>query len=53
MTRNKTYGKKSRLGKKGRQNRTLPSWIVMRTDGKVRFSPHTRRRWRSSKLDAS
>ncbi|MHA1727760.1 MAG: 50S ribosomal protein L39e [Promethearchaeota archaeon] len=53
MTRNKTYGKKKRLAKKGRQNNNLPSWIIMKTNGKVRSSPYSRRHWRTSKLDAS
>lgn len=49
----KTLGKKMRLAKAGRRSRSMPTWIVMRTNGKIRFSPHTRREWRSSKLDAS
>ncbi|MCP4760875.1 MAG: 50S ribosomal protein L39e [archaeon] len=49
----KTFGKKIRLAKAGRQNRNLPTWVVMKTNGKIRFSPYSRRHWRSSKLDMS
>ena len=49
----KTFGKKIRLAKSGRQNRNIPTWIILKTDGRVRYSPYSRRHWRSSKLDAS
>ncbi|MBD3353482.1 MAG: 50S ribosomal protein L39e [Candidatus Lokiarchaeota archaeon] len=49
----KTFGKKKRLAKRRRQNRNMPTWIVLKSNGKVRNSPFSRRHWRSSKLDAS
>ncbi len=50
MARNKDLPSKLRRGKKGKQSRTIPSWIIMRTGGKVRWSPFSRREWRNSKL---
>jgi len=50
MARNKDYASKIRRGKKKRQNRSIPSWVTMKTDGKVKSSPHTRREWRNNKL---
>jgi large subunit ribosomal protein L39e len=50
MARNKDYPSKIRRGKKLRQNRSIPSWVIMKTGGKVRTSPHSRREWRNNKL---
>lgn len=50
MARNKDLPSKLRRGKKSNQNRSLPSWIIMRTGGKVRDSPYTRRQWRNTRL---
>jgi len=49
----RTLGKKIRKAKVHRQNRNMPTWIVMKTKGRIRFSPLSRRHWRSSKLDLS
>ena len=49
----RTLGKKIRKAKVHRQNRNMPTWIVMKTKGRVRYSPTSRRHWRSSKLDLS
>lgn len=50
MAKNKDLPSKLRRGKKGGQNRPIPSWIVMRTGGEVRWSPYSRREWRHTKL---
>jgi len=50
MARNKQMPKKMRLIKRGKQSENIPTWIVMRTKGKVRNSPFSRRHWRSSDL---
>ncbi|MHA1338916.1 MAG: 50S ribosomal protein L39e [Promethearchaeota archaeon] len=49
----RTLGKKIRLAKRGRQNRNIPTWIVLKTNRRVRYSPHSRRHWRSNKLKAA
>ncbi|MBN1800155.1 MAG: 50S ribosomal protein L39e [Candidatus Lokiarchaeota archaeon] len=50
MARNKDLPSKLRRAKKIKQSRPLPSWIVMRTKGNVRWSPYSRREWRNSRL---
>ncbi|MCW3990424.1 MAG: 50S ribosomal protein L39e [Candidatus Bathyarchaeota archaeon] len=52
MARNKTLAYKLRLNKAGRQNKSVPAWIIAKTRGKVRFSPKSRRNWRRTKLRA-
>ena len=47
MTRNKPAAKKIRLGNRLKQNQTVPTWVVMKTQRKVRTHPK-RKRWRSS-----
>ncbi|MEM3526173.1 MAG: 50S ribosomal protein L39e [Candidatus Jordarchaeaceae archaeon] len=49
MARNKTLPKKLRLGKAGKQNTSVPTWIIVKTRGRVRTHPK-RRHWRSSHL---
>ncbi|MHA1785805.1 MAG: 50S ribosomal protein L39e [Candidatus Helarchaeota archaeon] len=49
MARNKTLGKKIRLIKAGKQNQSVPAWIVVKTKGKVRTHPK-KRRWRNQKI---
>ncbi|MDD1779029.1 MAG: 50S ribosomal protein L39e [Candidatus Helarchaeota archaeon] len=49
MARVKQLGKKVRMGRALRQNRSIPAWIIVKTRGKVRTHPK-RRRWRSQKL---
>ncbi len=50
MARYKDLPAKIRRGKKMKQSRTLPSWIIMRTGGTVRTSPYSRREWRNNKM---
>ena len=52
MARNKTLAYKLRLNKAGRQNKSVPAWIIAKTRGNVRFSPKSRRNWRRTKLRA-
>ena len=49
MTRNKPHAKKIRLGSKLKTNQTVPTWVIMRTQRKVRTHPK-RHRWRGAKL---
>ena len=49
MARNKPLGKKIRLGKANRQNRSIPSWIIVKTRGKVKTHPK-RRKWRGQRI---
>jgi ribosomal protein L39E len=50
MARNKPLAFKLRLVKAGRQKKSVPSWIIARTAGRVRLSPKSRRNWRNRKL---
>ncbi len=50
MARNKDLPSKLRRGKKINQSKSLPSWIILKSGGKVRSSPYTRREWRNRKL---
>lgn len=50
MGRNKHLGKKLRLCKAKRQNKAIPTWIVMKTKGNVRTSPKTYRNWRRNSV---
>ncbi len=50
MARNKDLPSKLRRAKKGNQSKSLPSWIILKSGGKVRNSPYTRREWRNTKL---
>ncbi|MCK4285173.1 MAG: 50S ribosomal protein L39e [Candidatus Lokiarchaeota archaeon] len=50
MARNKNLPSKLRRAKKMKQSKSLPNWIVMRTKGKVRSSPHSNRSWRNTRL---
>ncbi|MHA2271260.1 MAG: 50S ribosomal protein L39e [Candidatus Hodarchaeales archaeon] len=49
MARNKPAAKKIRLAKATRQNRTVPTWVIVKTRGRVRTHPK-RRQWRQSRL---
>ncbi|MFV2015392.1 MAG: 50S ribosomal protein L39e, partial [Candidatus Heimdallarchaeota archaeon] len=48
MTRNKPHAKKVRLGHLIKQNQTVPTWVIMRTQRKVRTHPK-RHKWRGSR----
>jgi large subunit ribosomal protein L39e len=50
MARNKDLPSKLRRAKKSKQSKSIPSWIIMKTGGKVRTSPYTRREWRNTRL---
>ncbi|TFG08284.1 MAG: 50S ribosomal protein L39e [Promethearchaeota archaeon] len=50
MARNKDFPSKIRRSKKNKQSKSIPSWIIMKTGGKVRQSPYTRREWRNTRL---
>jgi large subunit ribosomal protein L39e len=51
MARNKQLGKKLRLGRANKQNRSIPAWIIVKTRGRVRTHPK-RRRWRNQSIKA-
>jgi large subunit ribosomal protein L39e len=51
MARVKPTAKKRRLAKAGKQKKPVPTWVVAKTDGKVRTHPK-KRHWRSRKLKA-
>jgi large subunit ribosomal protein L39e len=50
MARNKSLGTKIRRGKNMKQNKSVPNWIVQKTNGKIRTSPYSNRHWRNTKL---
>ena len=45
----KPLGKKIRLAKRGKQNRQIPLWTLLKTKRRVRRNPK-RYNWRRSKL---
>jgi len=47
MPSRKNTSRKKRLMKRTRQNRPVPTWVVIRTNRKVRTNPK-RRQWRKS-----
>jgi large subunit ribosomal protein L39e len=52
LARNKHLAYKLRLIKAGKAKRSVPAWIIAKTRGDVRWSPKSRRNWRSRKLRA-
>ena len=52
MARNKPAVKKRRIAKATNQNRAVPTWIIAKTKGEIRWSPKSRRNWRNRKLRA-
>jgi large subunit ribosomal protein L39e len=50
MARNKDLAHKIRRGKALKQNRSIPTWVVLKTKGRVRTSPYSNRNWRSQRL---
>jgi large subunit ribosomal protein L39e len=52
MARVKPAAKKRRLAKATKEKEAVPTWVVARTDGKVRTNPKHRRNWRSRKIKA-
>jgi large subunit ribosomal protein L39e len=49
LARVKDTSKKNRLAKAGRQARSVPTWVIVRTNRNVRTNPK-RRRWRQRKM---
>ncbi|NHJ31398.1 MAG: 50S ribosomal protein L39e [Asgard group archaeon] len=49
MARNKPYAKKLRMAKAAKRAKSVPTWVVMKTSGKVRQHPK-RRHWQRNKL---
>jgi large subunit ribosomal protein L39e len=49
MAKVKDTSKKNRLAKAGKQARSVPTWVIVRTNRKVRSNPK-RRNWRQRKL---
>ncbi|MHA1697854.1 MAG: 50S ribosomal protein L39e [Promethearchaeota archaeon] len=45
----KPYAKKLRMAKRLKQNRPIPTWVIIKTNRKVRSSPK-QRRWRQTKM---
>ena len=50
MARNKHVAYKLRLIKAGKAKKSVPAWIIAKTSGNVRWSPKSRRNWRTSRL---
>jgi large subunit ribosomal protein L39e len=49
MARNKPTAKKLRLAKAGKEKKSVPTWVIAKTNGLVRSNPK-RRRWRQRKI---
>jgi large subunit ribosomal protein L39e len=49
MARVKDKSKKNRLTKAGKQSRSVPTWVIVRTNRDVRTNP-AHRNWRQRKL---
>ena len=52
MARVKPPAKKRRLGKAGKEKSPVPTWVIVRTSGKVRTNPKRQRNWRRRKIKA-
>jgi large subunit ribosomal protein L39e len=52
MARIKPTAKKRRLAKATKEKESVPTWVIARTDGKVRTNPKRRRNWRTRKIKA-
>ena len=49
MARFKTLSLKKRMARELRSNKSVPVWVIAKTNGKVRTTP-SRRHWRRNKL---
>jgi large subunit ribosomal protein L39e len=49
MARNKPLAKKLRMAKALKSNSSVPTWVLVKTRGKVRRTPK-QRNWRETKL---
>ena len=52
MAKYKHLAYKLRLAKAGKAKKSVPAWIIAKTKGEIRWSPQSRRNWRSRKLRA-
>ena len=52
MARVKPTAKKLRLAKASKEAQSVPTWVLARSDGKVRDNPKMRRKWRTRKIKA-
>jgi large subunit ribosomal protein L39e len=52
MARVKPPAKKLRLAKAGKEKSPVPTWVIVKTDGKVRTNPKRQRNWRRRKIRA-
>jgi large subunit ribosomal protein L39e len=52
MARIKPPAKKRRLAKANKETKAVPTWVIVRTDGKVRTNPKRRRNWRTGTIKA-
>jgi large subunit ribosomal protein L39e len=50
MARNKNLPRKIRLGKSRTKSENVPTWVVIKTKGKFRYTPYSRRNWRRQRL---
>lgn len=50
MARNKNLGSKLRRAKTMKQSQSIPSWVMIKTDKKVKSSPYSRRTWRNTRM---
>ncbi|MHA1520983.1 MAG: 50S ribosomal protein L39e [Promethearchaeota archaeon] len=50
MARNKDLPRKLRLMKHKKKSGNIPTWVIIKTKGKVRWSPYSRRNWRTQRL---
>ncbi len=49
MARNKPLGKKLRMARALKSNKSVPTWVVVKTGSKLRRTP-AQRNWRQTKL---
>lgn len=52
MARVKPPAKKRRLSKAGKEKQPVPTWVIVKTSGKVRTNPKRRRNWRTGRIKA-
>ncbi len=50
MARNKPHAKKKRLIAASKSSKPVPTWVMMKTMGKVRSTPTSYRHWRRGRL---
>ena len=52
MARVKPPAKKRRLAKATKEKAAVPTWVMVRSGGKVRTNPKRQRNWRRGKVKA-